>query len=544
MMGLKAVHPPPDLITEVREEMLRLMTANAQALAASCTEVCIQQVWAACLACLAGEAEPAAEAPRARLQAAGELPGGVGTGAGAPGVPALAPAACEMRRRGGGGAAQDTPLVSFTSVGDQSWEALNVCAASAYFSRASTWEDLPEQLPTVQHTPVVVATPEVSTSQCNIPAHEQVLALLGPPAVAAAPPMPTCLTEHLPQTIASWEVLVEGPASSAVSSQICGQIWQAPDLSAVIHADTITAVHASPAEEEASAREGATRACATAAAETSGGLQEAVALLPDATAATCSGAAAPPCTLTGPVVGLLQEASEGLAVRRAGVEDGIVRNGNGAATGERALDPDATPPMPSMLEPDVNGDECSVDHELEALQHAVAMLTGQLATICTEAWEADAAAASDPAEGCERECVPASAGVELGAGKQEAPALGAPSASLTYVGRLTCRLAAEERPPGFGAAGAPACSVEGAPEASGEVDGVADLAEELNAFEDWLNRVVSAAAVMLDQRDHFLRLAAASPASRPGKGPGTALDEERRDRRAPRPRAGALGAAG
>eukprot|EP00418_Pyrodinium_bahamense_P032524 CAMPEP_0179147650 /NCGR_PEP_ID=MMETSP0796-20121207/71388_1 /TAXON_ID=73915 /ORGANISM="Pyrodinium bahamense, Strain pbaha01" /LENGTH=49 /DNA_ID= /DNA_START= /DNA_END= /DNA_ORIENTATION= len=49
-MGLKAVHPPPDLITEVREEMLRLMTANAQALAASCTEVCIQQVWAACLA--------------------------------------------------------------------------------------------------------------------------------------------------------------------------------------------------------------------------------------------------------------------------------------------------------------------------------------------------------------------------------------------------------------------------------------------------------------------------------------------------------------
>lgn len=57
MTGVKAESPPPDLIREIREEMLRLMTAHAQELAAKCTELCIQQVWTACLACLAAPSE-------------------------------------------------------------------------------------------------------------------------------------------------------------------------------------------------------------------------------------------------------------------------------------------------------------------------------------------------------------------------------------------------------------------------------------------------------------------------------------------------------
>jgi len=57
MMAVQAESPPPDLIREVREEMLRLITANAQALAASCTETCIQQVWTACLASIAAPQE-------------------------------------------------------------------------------------------------------------------------------------------------------------------------------------------------------------------------------------------------------------------------------------------------------------------------------------------------------------------------------------------------------------------------------------------------------------------------------------------------------
>lgn len=54
-MGVKAESPPPDLRDEVHKEMLRLMTASAQKLAASCAESCIQQVWTACLACVAAQ---------------------------------------------------------------------------------------------------------------------------------------------------------------------------------------------------------------------------------------------------------------------------------------------------------------------------------------------------------------------------------------------------------------------------------------------------------------------------------------------------------
>lgn len=67
-MGAKAGYPPPDLIKEVREEMLRLMTANVQAMAASCAEACIQQVWTACLTCLAAQASDEQESfPKFRV---------------------------------------------------------------------------------------------------------------------------------------------------------------------------------------------------------------------------------------------------------------------------------------------------------------------------------------------------------------------------------------------------------------------------------------------------------------------------------------------
>jgi len=56
-MGLKEIHPPPDLVNRVHEELLRLLMSNLHSLAESCTDMCIQHVWRACLASVAGESE-------------------------------------------------------------------------------------------------------------------------------------------------------------------------------------------------------------------------------------------------------------------------------------------------------------------------------------------------------------------------------------------------------------------------------------------------------------------------------------------------------
>mmetsp|Transcript_41798 Transcript_41798/g.75885 ORF Transcript_41798/g.75885 Transcript_41798/m.75885 type:complete len:472 (+) Transcript_41798:61-1476(+) len=49
MSGSVWQHPPPDLIDHVRSEIFRLLTANAQAVAAQCAELLIRQVWSASL---------------------------------------------------------------------------------------------------------------------------------------------------------------------------------------------------------------------------------------------------------------------------------------------------------------------------------------------------------------------------------------------------------------------------------------------------------------------------------------------------------------
>lgn len=107
MVSVKAESPPPDLVREVREEMLRLITANAQALAASCTEACIQQVWAACLAsCLnAPEHLSAAAAQPALPQAIA-----------APTVPLVAEVAQE--EVGGASSSREAPAPSTAEADD------------------------------------------------------------------------------------------------------------------------------------------------------------------------------------------------------------------------------------------------------------------------------------------------------------------------------------------------------------------------------------------------------------------------------------------
>lgn len=63
---MQVMCPPPDLTDKVREELQRLFAANAEVLAARCTEACVQQVWAACVARLASQADsllPPAPAP-------------------------------------------------------------------------------------------------------------------------------------------------------------------------------------------------------------------------------------------------------------------------------------------------------------------------------------------------------------------------------------------------------------------------------------------------------------------------------------------------
>eukprot|EP00927_Polykrikos_kofoidii_P048024 TRINITY_DN4226_c0_g1_i1.p1 TRINITY_DN4226_c0_g1~~TRINITY_DN4226_c0_g1_i1.p1 ORF type:complete len:737 (-),score=141.71 TRINITY_DN4226_c0_g1_i1:219-2309(-) len=60
----KASAAPADLIDKVREEMLQLIAANAQALAAGLAEACVNEVWAASFACLAAPQQvPQKEAP-------------------------------------------------------------------------------------------------------------------------------------------------------------------------------------------------------------------------------------------------------------------------------------------------------------------------------------------------------------------------------------------------------------------------------------------------------------------------------------------------
>jgi len=58
-MEMEVMSPPPDLMNKVRHELQLLFVANAEMLAAKCTEACVQQVWAACLARLASQAEVA-----------------------------------------------------------------------------------------------------------------------------------------------------------------------------------------------------------------------------------------------------------------------------------------------------------------------------------------------------------------------------------------------------------------------------------------------------------------------------------------------------
>jgi len=134
--------------------------------------------------------------------------------------------------------------------------------------------------------------------------------------------------------------------------------------------------------------------------------------------------------------------------------------------------------------------------ELEALQRTMAMLAGQLDALREEA---DAAAAG-------REPGPQAAGhaghagsVEGGVAEQESPVFEAAGASLSllvrqYVRRVTFRAAEED------------CSWHVHQAADGCE---ADLLAERRAFEELLNEVVGTAAVMLDQRDHFLRLGTA-----------------------------------
>mmetsp|Transcript_8791 Transcript_8791/g.19321 ORF Transcript_8791/g.19321 Transcript_8791/m.19321 type:complete len:717 (+) Transcript_8791:68-2218(+) len=53
----QADSPPPHLVNQVRQEMMRLMTANAQVLATTCAESCVHQVWSSFFECLVAQKE-------------------------------------------------------------------------------------------------------------------------------------------------------------------------------------------------------------------------------------------------------------------------------------------------------------------------------------------------------------------------------------------------------------------------------------------------------------------------------------------------------
>jgi len=57
-MAAQAACPPPDLMEQVRGELLQLLSAEFQALAARCVEACVHQVWTACLTSLAAAPQP------------------------------------------------------------------------------------------------------------------------------------------------------------------------------------------------------------------------------------------------------------------------------------------------------------------------------------------------------------------------------------------------------------------------------------------------------------------------------------------------------
>lgn len=181
--------------------------------------------------------------------------------------------------------------------------------------------------------------------------------------------------------------------------------------------------------------------------------------------------------------------SEDGALHRTAAEDGIAETTASPCQGMQiasgVVDGLATPSL--ML--DMNGDASTVEHELEALQHVVAVLAEQLSTLSAEV-------ASDD------DFIPADSPEHNGAIPDwESPPLGGTGASAThlarwYVRRLIGRAAAAEC---LGAGCDPVIpsalsTLDGA---ACEAEGAQHLATELRALEECFNRAVSTAAACL-----------------------------------------------
>lgn len=231
------------------------------------------------------------------------------------------------------------------------------------------------------------------------------------------------------------------------------------------------------------------------------------------------------------------EVSEDGAVHKTVAEERIAET---AATPWQCMQSDSgvvNGHVVASLKTDTNGDESNVEQELEALQHVVAVLAEQLRTLSAEV---DIDEDSILAESPEQDGV---------IPDWEPPTLGSTGASVThlarwYVDRLTCPAAAAAECPGpscdpatpsasSNPAGS-ACEAEAAmassrlPGAGGEAeaDGAVHLVAELGALEEWFNKAVSTAAVLLEKRDRCFRLSEKDSAGRAGKVLNVVLEQE------------------
>jgi len=204
-----------------------------------------------------------------------------------------------------------------------------------------------------------------------------------------------------------------------------------------------------------------------------------------------------------------QEAYEGRAALKAAAEDGAASVVAGTSESTRSdLGVPGDHILPG-LEIENNGNACSVEGELEALQNVVSVLAEQLRSLCEEAGVAEEPHLEDISD-------PKGASPDW-----DEPHVDATGSSLAYlvrwyVGRLTDRAAAGDSLDTDSDPADPSSSSRSGGAAL-EVDGAVHFAAELHAFEEWFSRGVSAAAVLLDKRDRCLRLASEDTAGRAGE---------------------------
>lgn len=499
MTDLRVGQLPPHLVAAVQQEVLQLLTDNAETLAARCTALCIQQVWAACLASTGGAKDQALAAPtEAALPTSAEVSKIEG-----PSVQAVAGAANKYLVHSSASWEELPPVLQIApgAPSENKGPALSMSAIGALPTPQAafgpdnvsckpqlTAEEPISALDSKSATPVEESLAASTTVQeAATPSSDSVSEARTVPEASGA----GCASEPPEKPEPSSEAATEIPTAETGRPMTRLSAVETWEMAAAAESDAIELLAAAE-RRKSQARQGDVSDTSKLDASTELGPSDETrqaSTAPDAAALPCSSDAAAGASSPRQKDSTEQDTESGQQnIEDVSTEVAPLQKADSALAEEPPLTispPAVESALQSASPLTISAGDPTMEHELEALQEVVALLTSQLRTLCEEA-------------GVDKD----SALPECREQGSETPTWGMPvSVSYLvrwYVGHLTCRAAAGSQWPSSCCGSAKESAVASA----AEEEGVASFATELHAFEEWFHRGVSTAAVLLDLRDH------------------------------------------